>query len=65
MTTTEIKQDLKIIYDRECDRIYRIAMVYLRNVCDAEDAVQAVFVKLLEKPQCFEVKSTKRRGLFW
>lgn len=54
MTTTEIKQDLKIIYDRECDRIYRIAMVYLRNVCDAEDAVQAVFVKLLEKPQCFE-----------
>ena len=56
MTTTEIKQDLKIIYDRECDRIYRIAMVYLRNVCDAEDAVQAVFVKM---------KSTKRRGLFW
>ena len=54
MTTTEIKQDLKIIYDRECDRIYRIAMVYLRNVCDAADAVQAVFVKLLEKPQCFE-----------
>ena len=54
MTTTEIKQDLKIIYDRECDRIYRIAMVYLRTVCDAEDAVQAVFVKLLEKPQCFE-----------
>ena len=54
MITTEIKQDLKIIYDRECDRIYRIAMVYLRNVCDAEDAVQAVFVKLLEKPQCFE-----------
>ena len=39
MITTEIKQDLKIIYDRECDRIYRIAMGYLRIVCDAEQSL--------------------------
>lgn len=49
MTTTEIKQDLKIIYDRECDRIYRIAMVYLRNVCDAEDAVQGSLCEAVGK----------------
>ena len=40
---------LQEIYERQVSRIYRIARLYLKNVADAEDAVQAVFLKYIEK----------------
>lgn len=40
--------NLTDIYNRQFSRVYRIAMLYLKNVCDAEDAVQNVFIKYIE-----------------
>jgi len=36
------------LFDRYSDMVYRIALSYLRNVHDAEDAVQVVFMKLID-----------------
>ena len=46
--------DMKEIYERQGKRVYCIAMLYLKNKEDAEDAVQNVFIKLLDKPRSFE-----------
>lgn len=45
----EEKQQQLEIYNRQADRIYRIAMMYLKKPSDAEDAVQSVFLKYMEK----------------
>lgn len=37
------------LYDAYADGVYRVALGYLRSAHDAEDAVQAVFCRLLEK----------------
>lgn len=36
------------LFDRYADMVYRIALSYLRSPQEAEDAVQTVFLKLLE-----------------
>ena len=36
------------LYDRYANMVYRIALSYLRHPHDAEDAVQTVFLKLIE-----------------
>ncbi len=36
------------LFDQYADMVYRIALSYLRSAQEAEDAVQAVFLKLLE-----------------
>lgn len=36
------------LFDRYGDMVYRVALGYLRSPQEAEDAVQAVFLKLLE-----------------
>lgn len=38
------------IVDDYADMVYRIALNQTRRVPDAEDVVQAVFLKLYEKP---------------
>ena len=42
----EKSNDLQTAYDRYADRLYRVALSYLRNPEDAMDAVQDVFIKL-------------------
>ena len=37
------------LYDEYADSVYRVALGYLRTPCDAQDAVQSVFCKLLER----------------
>lgn len=54
MSVKEKDAAVKEIYDREYQRVYCIAMIYLRNIHDAQDAVQNVFIKLLEYPKFFE-----------
>ena len=57
------------IFDRYADMVYRIALSYLRSPQEAEDVVQAVFLKLLEggmtiypgKEQAFLTKVTINR----
>jgi RNA polymerase sigma-70 factor (ECF subfamily) len=46
--------DTKEIFDREYNRIYRIALLYLKNSADAEDAAQTIFLKYLEKNISFK-----------
>lgn len=36
------------IYQRNVSRIYKLSYIYLRNSADAEDAVQSVFLKVLQ-----------------
>ena len=54
------------LFDRYADTVYRVALAYLRSPQEAEDAVQSVFLKLLEgnlqifqgKERAFLVKLT-------
>lgn len=42
------------IYNRNIDTVYRVSLMYLKNVSDAEDAVQDIFLKLIHKNHKFE-----------
>lgn len=42
-------KDFEEIYNRQSDRIFKMCMTYLGNVEDAKEAVQNIFIKLLEK----------------
>ena len=43
------REQVLALYDAYADSVYRTALGYLRSPHDAEDAVQAVFCKLLEQ----------------
>ena len=43
------RERIKEIYDRQVDRVYRTAMVFMKNTQDVEDIVQSVFLTLIEK----------------
>ncbi len=45
---------LQELFKRQSKRVYQIAMLYLKNTSDAEDAVQSVFLKCVEKKCVFE-----------
>ncbi len=40
-------------YEKYADMIYRISLIYLKNIQDAEDLVSDVFIKLMEKKLAF------------
>ena len=46
--------DTKEVFDRQYNRIYRIALLYLKNPADAEDVSQTIFLKYLEKKPHFK-----------
>ena len=54
------QEQVLALYDAYADSVYRVALGYLRSPHDAEDAVQAVFCKLLERP--LTVYSGKERA---
>ena len=43
------KQQIKEIYERQIDRVYRIARVYTGDPHDAEDVAESVFLTVIEK----------------
>lgn len=47
------EDDLAETYRRHVDTIYGLCFLYLRNAADAEDAVQSVFLKLLQAQKTF------------
>jgi RNA polymerase sigma factor (sigma-70 family) len=47
-------KDIKEIYDRNFDSVYRISYMYMRNKYDAEDITQSVFTKMITKNKMFE-----------
>ena len=52
--------DIQAIYERQYSRVYRIAMLYLKNSSDAEDVVQSIFLKYMEKQTIFENSDHER-----
>ena len=50
------------IVDDYADMVYRIALNQTRRVPDAEDVVQAVFLKLYEKPPTWFCDGPERNG---
>lgn len=48
-TALQSREKIKEIYDRQVDRVYRTAMVFMKNSQDVEDIVQSVFLTLIEK----------------
>ena len=54
-------REYRIWADRYADMVYRIALNQMRNVADAEDVVQTVFLKLyLKGPESREEEHVKR-----
>lgn len=51
------------LYDRNVDRIYRLAYLYLKNADDAEDAVQNVFLKMLQSEVTFRDQEHEKAWL--
>lgn len=49
---TSIKE-FREFYDRQVKRVYRLAMVMMGNISDAEDVTQTVFLKAWEKKPDF------------
>lgn len=54
LTALNNRERIKEIYDRQVDRVYRTAMVFMKNASDAEDVVQSVFLTLIEKGITFD-----------
>jgi RNA polymerase sigma factor (sigma-70 family) len=46
--------NLQEIYQRQHQRVYRVAMLYLKNIQDAEDVVQTVFLKWIQREVHFQ-----------
>lgn len=46
-------KELAEMYQRNVNRVYKLCYIYLKNAVDAEDAVQSVFLKLLQTDVCF------------
>lgn len=56
-------KELTDLYERHVATVYRLCYTLLRSVPDAEDAVQSVFVKLMESGLRFENPAHERAWL--
>ena len=59
--------EFREFYDRQVKRVYRLAMVLMGNISDAEDVTQTVFLKAWEKKPDFRdrprpISNTPRRN---
>ena len=50
------EQEFQAVYERQAERLYKICSFYLGNPTDAQDAVQNIFIRLLEKQTVFQNK---------
>ena len=58
-----LKNDIEAVYDMYADMLYRLALSYLQNTEDAQDAVQDVFIKYTTSPQLFKDDEHKKAWL--
>ncbi len=56
-------KELAEVYQRNVSSIYKLSYIYLKNTADAEDAVQSVFLKLLQKNMYFNDQTHERAWL--
>ena len=45
--------DIKEVYERQSRTVYQLAMTYLKNIADAEDAVHNIFINYIKNPPEF------------
>ena len=57
------EEEFKEVYDQYFSMIYRISLLYLRNTEEAEDMVQEVFVKLIDKERSFNSEEHRKAWL--
>lgn len=48
------------IYDRQAECIYRVCMIYMKNDSDAQDGVQEIFLRIMEKDIPFQDEEHER-----
>ena len=53
-TNDTLIEDFQALYNRQVNRVYKLAMVMLGSRTDAEDVVQMVFLKVWEKKINFQ-----------
>ena len=56
----ERKRLIKQIYERQIDRVYRIARIYTGDPHDAEDVAESVFLTVIEKDITFKSKEHEK-----
>ena len=57
------KEHFREIYERHVDDIYRLCFSYMKNPHDSEEAVSAVFCKLIKKSPVFETQEKEKAWL--
>ena len=65
MSNTLLRTDKEIeeIYCRQIETVYRVCLLHLKNQADAEDAAQAVFLKLMEAGPVFQNQEHEKAWL--
>lgn len=58
-----LKNDIAAVYEAHADMLYRLALSYLQNTEDAQDAVQDVFVKYVSSSAVFRDEEHKKAWL--
>ena len=53
MESVRSQEEVASLYRRHVDMVYQICLMLMKNVPDAEDAVQTVFRKVMEYPKPF------------
>ena len=57
------QEEVASLYRRHVDMVYQLCLVLMKNVPDAEDAVQTVFRKVMEYPKPFRDHEHERAWL--
>ncbi len=56
-------QEMRRLYEKYADTVYRVCYTYLGSAADSEDAVQEVFLRLIRKQPDFACESDERGWL--
>jgi len=56
-------KELAELYQRQAELVYRLCYIYLKSPVDAEDAVQSVFLKLIQAPISFNDREHEKAWL--
>ncbi len=56
-------QEMRGLYEKHVDAVYRVCYSYLGSAADSEDAVQEVFLRLMDRQPSFECESDERGWL--
>ena len=57
------KAELRRLYEKYADTVYRVCYTYLRSAADSEDAAQEVFLKLMSSQPEFSSEKDERGWL--